>query len=225
MLIDSDFHDYYDTAMAAGIDKTCVYNRKRLRVDLPKSFDDRNLTLRKISVGHNDYNFVYWRIIGFAGEIFPLVTITDSPIKYGKPFYDWESASQHLDKIMIGDYEREARYRQSTWNPLSDVSMKQFFEESRWTRLKEIFVKHRAPVFMIDFAKDARALTLNVCLKGYRFMTIKDPFTAFQEVHGFLSGVLGGLDRDVAVVNEQDRIKQRGFTKWSFRKEPRRGRK
>lgn len=221
MLIDSNFHDYYDTAMAAGVDKTCVYNRRVKKVAMAHRVEDRGLISDKITVGYRKYNFVDWRVIGFAGEIFPFMCVTDSLLKIGKPFYSWEPVAKHLDKAMI--YERETRYHQSTWNTLSDLNLKKFFEEPRWTHLKKIFVEHRTPIFLIDFGRDARVLTLNVCLKDYRFMTVKDPFTAFQEIHGYLSGVLGGLDRDMAAVNNDDRIKQRGFTKWSFRKEPRRG--
>ena len=36
MLIISKFHDYYDSAIAYGVDKECVYNRKTEIIDKNK---------------------------------------------------------------------------------------------------------------------------------------------------------------------------------------------
>lgn len=59
-------------------------------------------------------------------------------------------------------------------------------------------------------------------LKEFNFYTIKDPFTAFQEISMWVGGVLADNgNKMVKIVDEKIRIEKRGFdSKTSFRREP-----
>lgn len=223
MLIISDFHDYYDTALAHGIDKTCVYQRRQKKLDLPTDRDSR-IMLRVFRDRKGEQFCVRPWVIGFAGAVYPLVTVTKRLGRIEETdqvFYVMADLTRCLDERIPEVRKNHNRYRSFWWN-LSDLSLTRFYDPARWHAFLPLFERHRVPIFVVRFGQSSRKrkLILNPCLKEFRFMRIKDPYTALQDVHMYLSGVLGGLDRDMAEVDEKDRITQRGFNKWSFRREP-----
>lgn len=238
MLIISKFHDYYDTALAHGVDKTCVYQRKKSEVNVTLG-DARHLRLYSHSSSHKQKNYVIdWRVVGFCGEIYPHVQVTQlldtiekNPTQF---FYTAEPLMAYLDEIIPEERKHVNSRRASSWRRrISDVDFKTFFDLNSWGFLLPMFVRYRVPCFLhIDKAgfsgwfsgrsskKSKCRLILNPRLKDYAFMKVKAAYTACQEIHMYLSGVIGAADRDMAEVGNDDRIKQRGFDKWSFRREP-----
>jgi len=65
MLIVSKFHDYYDTAMGMGIDKTCVYNRTTIET-LSHS---KRYVFEEYRQGHYMFQLTRYKI-GFCGVIY-----------------------------------------------------------------------------------------------------------------------------------------------------------
>lgn len=64
----------------------------------------------------------------------------------------------------------------------------------------------------------AHAMT-SPCLKDMEFYRVADPFTAFQELSMYISGVMGGRSPGVVDIGNDDRIAKHGFNEWSFRRE------
>jgi hypothetical protein len=60
---------------------------------------------------------------------------------------------------------------------------------------------------------------INPMLKDYEFYRVFDTYQTFQEISMFLGGVLGTNEDGGNVVDDKHRFSQRGFDKWSFRKE------
>lgn len=61
-------------------------------------------------------------------------------------------------------------------------------------------------------------LELNPSLKAYKFMKVVDPYSAFQEISQFISGVLGNSEKQTVDISDENRLLQHGFDKkFSFR--------
>lgn len=232
MLIVSKFHDYYDTALAHGIDKTCVYNRAVEQITATK--DDSQALEGKGWCGLNakkewgrEVEFLFQAVVGFAGHLYPLIFHTLSKVvpdldNDSTFMYDAEACKAFLDDKFpeTREYDNNKKYRWHWGFDLSDESLEEFFQPEKHKRFQRFFLEHKVPIFVVRKTWTGMVIETNPMLKEYKFQKVKDPYTAMQEVHMYLSGVIGMADRDMAEVGNDDRIKQRGFDKWSFRKEP-----
>lgn len=206
MLIVSKFHDYYDTAIAYGVDKDTVYKRETI---------DHSLNLPLVG-GHDLYS-VYGKdyvVIGFAGDLYPMVRIRDTqwPFENTYYFYTYKDLKEYLDK------EKKKISYYSGWGR---NSLKTFFDKNRWNFLNKYFREYHCPTFI--YRKDSSGnyiITTNPILKDYAFYRIKDSFTAFQEIHMFLAGVLGNIEKDITPIDDKHMLKQKGFYEYSFKKLP-----
>jgi hypothetical protein len=86
-----------------------------------------------------------------------------------------------------------------------------------WT---EYHRTYNTPVFMIKLDNNTCKVTIDPCLKEIEFHKVKDPFTAFQDIQSFISGVLGNIEKEIITVGNDVKIHKAGFDKWSFRKPP-----
>ena len=251
MLIDSDFHDYYDTVLSHGIDKTCPYLRKTSEVtfEVKHAWEKKSTKLDELygkigkftvyKAGRRDWYqraFVEMCVVAFAGNFYPMVKVPYPD--YTKPktiTYDLDEAIRLLKErfpkyMALLHRETKGRKKEIRW--LDDAhpdKLADFFDRGQWGVLENLFREHNAPVLLLtgNWGRD-RKIIINPVLKDIKFMKAVDTYTAFQEIHMFLSGVLGVGEPMTAEVGNDDRIKQRGFDKCSFRKPPgkkKRGRK
>jgi len=87
--------------------------------------------------------------------------------------------------------------------------------------LKILFFEYKVPVFVIYFLEaKGQYLKLNPCLKDYNFQRIKDPYTAYQEISQYISGVLGVNTSETIDISDKDKLWEKGFDNWSFKKMP-----
>lgn len=216
MMLISNFHDYYDTALGFGVDKDCVYNRSQKQLNLSRK-EDKEIDNSWFEKSNNKYKFNFYEfIIGFCGEIYPMI-IVEKRSNFGNLcevdyLYSFQEYSDYIKN-------NEIKFKYFWFRRLSNPN--EYFNKENWKFLKELFRKYHVPCFLIKyrFYKEER-LILNPKLKDYRFMKIKDPYTAFQEIHMYLSGVLGNKEKETTSISDKDKIKQKGFDKWSFRKPP-----
>ena len=215
MYIISKFRDYYDSASAWGIDKTCVYKRS-------------TLTLKKKTIYYD-----YWRrhdrfvvskvIIGFCGKIYPCIRVHDTINEVVSSidtmnknncsfFYDSES----LIKWAADNEQIKAHSKYGRHDVRSKKGARIFFDKDR-SSLESMFQKYKCPVFVLDWTLGD---FLNPCLIDYKFGKVKDAPTTFQDIYQYLSGVIGNTERDTVNISDKFRIAARGFDKWSFRRMP-----
>ncbi len=232
MLIISKFHDYYDTVLGrTGVDKTCVYERATESIACPKELRLHNWTWPRWKWKKHPEEFLFQCIIGFAGEVIPMIYWTNKWYGISSDYnldeelvflYDLESCQEFLDEKYPENRKKyNARKYMDMGLGLSDQSLEEFYNPATHKKFKPIFMEQKTPLFLAhETWRDGTKIDLNPELKPIKFMKVKDPFTTFQEIHMFLSGVIGMANRDTAEVGNDDRIKQRGFDKWSFRREP-----
>jgi hypothetical protein len=233
MLIDSDFHEYYDTVNSFGIDKTVVYLRKEsILKQIPNSYASKlpNPPQREqFEVNKNSY-VVKKMYVGFCGKIYPLITVEETSVGKTEIFYLY-SADACLDFIKDKNLAKSSSKRyffDSDYSLKSPASVKNFYASADKfkSQLEPLFQKHRCPVFIFgwDCLPGHRydiLLVLNPSLKNIKFVTVKDPFAAFQEIYMYISGVLGVPAKPMIEISDKDKQAAKGLdSKYAFKKPP-----
>lgn len=231
MRIISKFKDYYDSASSYGIDMECVYVREEKNTVLPQ-VQVRKANLPQFRGG----NQLVMAIIGFCGKLYPVIQhetrehIQTPPffkVKYHN-FYSIEEMKTQLPTDVLNQINNKGGiyHRQNSGTYYSDnwLSIEDFFNNS-FNELLPYFVSEHCPTFVYreetdNYSSYNLEITTNISLKNFQFFKVKEPVVAFQEIHMYLSGVLGNKEKETINVTDKVRIQQHGFDKYSFRKLP-----
>lgn len=210
MLIISKFHDYYDpVGKTTGIDKTIVYQRTEveLTVDFDTRIDDEG------GKRYPDWRYEYkFYLIGFCGKLYPCIRHISYDAKKKKYLpiqwiFDVKKIQSIIDKRFT-HWRKYARMDELVHN----------------TEFLGLFAKYKVPAWIVGDIKDGPGSTINLVLnpnlKKMGFQTAVDPYTAFQEIMMYISGVLGTPSNPMVAVSEKTKVAKHGFDKWSFRKPP-----
>jgi len=254
MYIISKFSDYYDPVAAQGIDKTIIYHRntETIRCERPKSGkhpqlklpNEKRVTMKSPSPRGDypssmercpDYNtgpYIAQKwIIGFCGELFPVIKISPlfgSQSKETRFFFDKDKLNQHLQNLGIDESVTAKRY--THWDSvLSEQGRTNIFDKKQWGNLSFIFQEFKTPIFifgesLVDTHISIPDLILNPKLKDLDFVKMKDPFSAFQDIQSYISGVLGTPARPMVQVSDKIKAASRGHDgEYSFKRVSGRG--
>lgn len=229
MHIISKFNDYYDTASSFGIDKTCIYERKKKLLvekpfkDLRRSEGPRLYDKDPGGFLHENITDLKQYIICFCGQSFS--TLRVSRLGYEDQFF---YSHEQFDKYLSDNKIKLDLKKKSTFG----TRFEDVFEIDKFEgRLKSLFHKHKVPVFVYgDFycspfydlpnIAEISDVYLNPELKYFQFYKVKDPFMAFQEIHQFISGYLGSNEVDTVDIDDENMAKQKGFYEYSFKTTP-----
>jgi len=226
MLIISKFHDYYDTAIGyGGVDKSVVYNRKEEEIDTrnPDKFMWGRRPWRKSGEFDSKKYRHKWDTlaIAFCGQLYPLVRITREPTYWTGEnitsyLYSRKAVEDYQTKYSKGPIKSKSHVYWRYSVKLSDKVLDKVFDLNTWSKFADINRERRCPIILI---KDEE-LTLDPCLKDYGFQTLFNPFIAFQEIHMYLSGVLGIPEKEIVEVSNEIQRDKKGFDNWSFKRHP-----
>ena len=76
------------------------------------------------------------------------------------------------------------------------------------------------PIFVVYSDKyDSPNLIINPSLKDMGFQKIFDPYTCFQEIDMFLSGIMQSPEKKMVNLTDKDMRDKKGFNDMSFKKE------
>lgn len=250
MRINSPFHDYYDCIQAHGVDQNLVYTRIPVELENFVSVIKEDYSLHK-EYGCAPLSYCIYTI-GFCGKCWPMIRLSAHSNYKNENLvahcYSMEDVDTYIEKIASQQalskrqiecfHNTEKVYRKrNTWPTfLRRMYFEKFFELTKdLTNRKDFFLKHNTPIFIsrkrdIDNWREepVGVTTLHGCLKDFEFYRMVEPFTAYQELQMFLTGVLGLTNQHKAkyqgqlIEPELDDITKRdskGFDKWSFRKE------
>lgn len=225
MKIISKFHDYYDAALRYGGNDLAHYVRDNV---VHHGYDDKlvaplmynrvnaswevNIRTKLATFSIERYDVL------FCGLMYTtLKVIHDSnAMAYSEKeetwFYDYDSMVEYFAKF---DHEfKPSRYgnRLLYKEMLSDQGRKTHYD---WA------IENRIPIATFEYrSRNGDFVTLNGPLKQMQFYRVFDAYQAYQELDMFIGGTLAQQDMSASVVSDKDRIAQRGFDKWSFRKMP-----
>lgn len=245
MLILGNKKDYYDSAVGMGIDKTIVYDRQLNEMLVPNDIKEKisesikwhkNFTwvcsgwkIKRIPIGKNNTEII---VIGFCGKLYVGIKITtqtiDEPYDFNVDFvYNHDRILEMLkDKQNHKDHNKKygENYVKNFENYLLRIKS---IDPTEWFR------RFNSPIFVYGTSKPTTYKSyfnhvntkvdffVNPILKEYDFAKVVDPYTAFQEIQMYISGVLGTeKDGDEIKLTEKQKIAQHGMDKWSFRKPP-----
>lgn len=242
MRIISKFHDYYDSVQSVGYDPNLIYHRvqNEYRIELRQhyyygrnpdnfimpegmpTFSESFLMHVSPMVQRGGASFMPDRgtlfLIGFCGKYYLALeqTVTVPPYNFSESEYlhDKDSAVKFFQERRKNQPEREVFgiLGECTVNPFADSL--------------EPFRALNAPVFRMDLRNYRsifsleKTLTVNPELAAMQFYRVFDPFTAYQEIAMFLSGVLGWPENAMVQISDEDMRDAKGFDEWSFKKKP-----
>jgi hypothetical protein len=229
MLIRSKFHDYYDTVASSGVDHETLYIRTTSIVRIPRveelpydyEFESR---VKRLRVTLNLRTKVIFTLVGFCGKVYPCAKVEikrreEPSVLLETHFcYSFEDLTQLCD-LLNHEILFESIHR---WSRHADQSK---FFEADYSKWLPAFHAHRAPAFLIhETSEDHKRVwqfVVNPNLGLLRFQSVKDPYSAFQEIYSFISGVLGTTENRMMTISDKEMAKKRGHDhKYSFKTEP-----
>lgn len=239
MLIDSNFHDYYDSVQSFGIDKTVVYTRRTKNVVLDRN--DKRFSKDIPAPTSETIHLSRWErvelkkfAIGFCGKIYPLMVLepnSTSSIKESIAFYNAEELKKWLAINNIAVAAGRRWSWRSEFSAYYEKDINNFYKNAEWSKLESIFTEYKTPIFCFGryYASDiGSSLTIQVSpqLKTWKFAKVKDPATAFQELYMYISGVLGTPCMPMIEIADKYKQQQHGHDDpYSFRRAPTKKRK
>lgn len=227
MRIISDFNDYYDIGVSYGVDPNIVYERKERELtekEVKQLFnfpEYERLRFRDVvnkivgkEVGRLFQQFRFLEIVGFCGKWYFTWwdTERESPGCFPSgPLvtkYHWYWSDALEDKINKDRYTHK-----------EDVSaIKELMRSSPYEGM-DLFVTLGVPsIHIFSNGCNEIKITTNPILKNLSFASVVDPWTAFQEVDMFVSGILGQPQPNTVDVNDETLRDAKGFDNMSFKK-------
>jgi hypothetical protein len=243
MKIISKFKDYYDSVSRYGVDETQHYLRITNEIsfdnDLHDYFYQKNYRIKnnlpyfqKIDFGiKNQYSknpiiekhaikFDFY-IIGFCGKIYPCIKTYSYDDKSIEFVYSYDDLIKFVtnckNTVLRESFLNENHKIKYYYNKPNPTKYKNFFGFSN-EKLNNLFIKENIPVFIVDLSEEK--IYSNPCLKDFGFFKAKEPFTTYQDIFNYISGVLPDSQREIIEVSNDVKIHKAGFNEWSFRKEP-----
>jgi hypothetical protein len=210
MYILSKIHDYYDSAVGEGIDKTIIYQRNPVTIKETPEYGIKTgwSGLRIYGSGMGRYpesDWEEWFTVGFCGKVY-LGLMVHRQNSYS--FYYGEDCLIPFQNI------------KDTWRNGNLKDTKEYIRQLHGKEFPDFFFKYETPIFYYGptDGEVKNVCTINDRLKDVQFYKVKDSYTAFQEIQSFISGVLGTNRDPVSVPTDKEKILSHGFdTKWSFR--------
>ena len=246
MRIFSKFHDYYDTAIGYGVDKTITYYRKT-------TFHEWGSDIGGFVKSHlGDWSLSTWGhyestpfnnlgsskdisigntvVVVFCGKQYVGVELKKSGAIAGLDVSEICYNVDQVDRFFKNNKRvlpKKANKNKKYWREgLTARGFDLFWEKWNKQQTEKLINLHfeiDAPVISVSHNKNPGGdaeIAVNPCLKDIQFYRCVDGFTAFQELSMFIGGVMGGKSPKMIEISDKDRIAMRGFDKWSFRKTP-----
>jgi len=213
MLIVSKYRDYYDSvAFSKGIDKTIVYQRDKQQLNYKKI---------KIDFPAHDHTWskpedrIFTFIIGFCGKLYPVSKRFNKDNTY-EMVYGYDNIV-NLFKIDKKKSMFSWNWRRKEFENLDSILKSK--------AIQDIFFDFKVPCFILGYQDIPSMnagfnLELNPTLDSLEFVKTIDPWTAFQEIEMYISGVIGTDKLENTEPTDKTKIISKGFDyKTSFRKE------
>lgn len=230
MKIISNFKDYYDSAAGLGIDESVIYVRKKeeigrfpriARPSIPYVNHENMFDGFKLRKGFRRFFgepekskssfYLTGYLIGVAGQIYSCLKITSrNQSEKFKILHSLEEFNFVFEKVETKSwYYRDLFMPEKFFSaPLTDIKQKNFFQQ------------YKVPVFNLELTFNEHPLLIvNDQLKRLEFYKVIDPFTAFNNISGFISGILGSKENEIVKIDDKHLLFAKGFDNWSFKKQ------
>ncbi len=216
MRIISKFHDYYDIGMAYKQDEEVVWIRKEeeIKTNINRFGIDRHWFLRYELNAKSYRCYVKESYIALCGKLYSIHigNVTGGNGGLG---------TNHLSAISYEDMkDRFAKLTKSIvvnkYAPHYGWGKTEVNDRNAWlnTPCHELHTKFDCPLLLIN----EESITKCPNLRNLGFQRVKDPYTTFQEIDMYISGVMGQKQNPMITISDKSKILKHGFDlKLSFR--------
>jgi len=245
MLIISKHRDYYDSAIGLGIDKSIIYNREEKKIKLETGYWAKSSSKNPKIVDFimdrfykhthsftSIYRDIGFHVISFCGKnyiSFTFRNVLGSDNNGKEDGEDHEVSFSDVNEVIDALTKVDDKEFTNKWSKFKlDKKEKSNFINS-WNDIEKLDTtdlhrEYNSPVFVVkcrDHFYNPKMI-VNPILKDYDFVKVYDPYTAFQEIQMYISGVLAsGDDAPETKMNEKQKVNQHGFDdKYGFRTRP-----
>lgn len=221
MRIISKFHDYYDLGMQYGQDNTIVWVRNTEEIKVKDLDRDTFHKLPKLSF-HTNYKIKTSRYecavelvyLAFCGKWQRLYIGTVT--KHYYPYKAQTLCSENIEtlrdrfiRLVDEELKRDGDKYSGRYNKHSEKHIEQ--------SAHEIHRHFNSPVILYSNG----LVIKNPNLKSIGYNQIKDPYTVYQNISMYMSGVLGQPANPTVTLSDKSKVLKHGFdAKWSFRRRP-----
>lgn len=205
--------------------------RGRLEIKLPRPKVPHEVRLN----GDSKYSSLRFgtEIVLFCGKVYrgirieaihqrPIVVEGGWHSSETEYFYSYADLEEFLHSC--GKLVKDIYRSNFSGSDLSSVrELESFLSKQGTSEVEESLIKHRivtARYVWTNFERREWIWQQDESLKSVKFFKVKDPYTAFQELDMYISGVLGQQGKETINISDKDRIYQHGFDGYSFRKPP-----
>lgn len=228
MRIHSKFKDYYDTALGYGIDPNVHWVRETVKLDsldvcstikMPRRYHFSQPNFKKFERIHGEES-VQPVVFLFCGQLYPCMWIAVRPYESETPMVNILCRTMEKFEECLNEWESDIFGRYGDWNrrTMYNRTKEYFNQHVSEDRIRGIHFETKSPVLvMTQDSRAKREVTINPMLKPFGFQSIVDPFTAFQEISMYVSGVLGSTGVDMIQVSDEDMKYKKGFHDMSFK--------
>jgi hypothetical protein len=239
MKIISKFQDYYDIGIAYGVDEKLRFERvTKVKEESCGWGEPWSHYIFKNQQWYRVWFF--FDIIGFCGDIYPLVHITIEQNKGTNKepnyvsveeqyFYDAKTFESYIKEQVDSKgqiIQESSNYGYSYRRKLNIITeVKEYFKKD-YTKKKTLFKHYDVNYFIVEssvcmkkkYRQTSVQTTLHPQLKKYKFAKVLAPMEAFQK----LSMYLGAKNEAKEIVEIDDRYlaQGKGFDCYSFKKMP-----
>jgi len=211
MLIVSKLKDYYDSAIGVGgVDKTCVFQRQEVKI---KDANPFKKLLPKRLVSNKTETVCTMFVVGFCGKLYVGAHFANTP--HPSPKNKFKSFYMYGKEAIEGSLRARGLKERAIYYYIKTAKIPKIIDQLDNKSNLDLFFEYKVPIFTFG-----TKLVLNPRLKRFEFYKVFDSYSAFQEIHMFLSGVLGNKEKETINISDMDRLTAHGFDKkTSFRKE------
>ena len=221
MRIISKFHDYYDSVQGYGFDPTVVYMRQRKALKDHSLGDSMTRMSGMCDMVPHGANISRIGQLYFCGKKYPFMRISfkeDSKRESCYSFDAYEKLVLSLAKKngkFLKDYERKRFFMDG--GSVKKAVKRYFSAENDFEKNVKTHEKFDAPVFAV-YAPSSRAnVIVNPVLRKMGFQKMFDPYTTYQEIDMFLSGVMQSKEKSIIQISDKYQKLKKGFDDYSFK--------
>jgi hypothetical protein len=208
-------HDYYDSAMSLGIDKTITLFRKNDEIP-EKSVHIPGYQLRFTQENRWTAGRMNQITVVFGPRIYHGIEVKAD---WGEaPVYIWdaERLRQWVDSQKRKYSFDIIRPWKESWKSKKEIPIEGYFmTQDSPDSVREFMITNRYAILLkVEYDRETRMWMNPYNLKKYGFMKALDPFSAFQELSMWVGGVLCGQSPSIVEITDDITILEgHGFDK------------
>ena len=231
MKLISKFNDYYDIGISYGIDPNVVYQREETEIvksdvlnyiglnatDTVRYIDlvSKMTAQSEVFSETNNWFAIFGMnpnciVMGFCGWWYFGVVLPSKG--YIDTIVYWDKSDRAIDEI-------EKKYWNDRWEGEKKDALR--FLKKKPVYNIDPFIHFETPIIFLDnkSRKSENFLVYkDINLSEYGFANVVDPWTAFQEVNMFVTGIMGQSIPSTVQVSDTDLRDAKGFDNMSFKK-------